>query len=539
MFFHFFSLRLRALVFALLTVVGMSLAYTINASRLVLEGGMKEVEGNIQQTAELLNLVASPYATMGGLPTLMDFFEAMLVKNENRGVLYLVIQSDTGEVLVAAGKVPEPLPLPDENLRAAAMGGIVHARNPILLRGNRVGSLQFGLSTQHLLDTRAEIQRDGLIISSAIGALILMVVFAVGLSLMRRIDRLISASQLIASGDYGGMRAEERGQDEISQLARNFNRMAEAISAHLCEVEASRSQVQQMNASLESTVAQRTSELASKNSELGRTIEYLNQTRESLIRSEKLAGLGAIVAGVAHEMNTPIGNALTVSSTLTEKTRQMQTEMEAGLKRSTLQTYMSDSRMAAELIERNLKRAAELVQSFKQVAVDQSSEQRRRFQLNETVHECLVLLHPMLKRTPYQVEVDIPDHIEMDSYPGPLAQVITNLVNNAVIHGFDDRDHGVIHIRADRFDGNGVRIVFSDDGHGIPAEYLDRIFDPFFTTRLGRGGSGLGLNIIYNIVTQVLGGSVDVRSQIGEGTTFILLLPLQGSSNPKHGQGDA
>jgi len=528
------SLRLRALLFALLTVVCMSLVYTFNASRLVLEGGLKEIAGNVEQTAELLNLVASPYATMGGLPVLKDFFEAMLVNSDSRGVIYIVIQSDRGETLLAAGKVPTPLPMPDQDLQKAAMSGLVHASNPILLRGNRVGSLQFGLSTQHLLDTRKDIQRDALLISLAIGALVFAVVFSAGLVVIRRIDRLISASQIIAGGTYEGIRADESGQDEIALLARNFNRMATAVATHLKAIEANRAEVQLLNASLENTVEQRTRELAERNLDLAKTVQHLDQTRESLIRSEKLAGLGDIVAGVAHEMNTPIGNALTVASTLSEKSRVFQQEVETGIKRSTLQSYVADICLAAELIERNLARAAELVQSFKQVAVDQSSEQERRFMLDETIHECLVLLQPMIKRTPYRVTLAVPEDVEMDSYPGPLSQIITNLVNNSVIHGFDGRDHGNIHIRAEHVDGDWVRIVFSDDGQGIPAQHLDRIFDPFFTTRMGQGGSGLGLNIIFNLVTQVLGGTINVRSQVGEGTTFVLLLPCRvGVVGPK------
>ncbi|MBP9218337.1 MAG: HAMP domain-containing protein [Sterolibacterium sp.] len=521
------SLRLRALILTVMIVLGMSLAYTLNASRLVLEAGLREIDERVQQAAEILNLAVAPFTAVEGEERLRTFLETMLSRQQTSGLKYVVIHSDTGKRIVAAGEVPEPLPPADIDLHEAAMTGVVHARNPVLLRGNRVGYLQFGLSTEQLLATRTAIVREGLMISLAMGAGLVVLVLVIGYLVGVRIKGLVTASQAIAQGDYEGVRADERGGDEISLLAHNFNRMADAVSRHLKDIEAGRHEIEQLNLSLEETVQRRTQELAGKNVELGKTIEFLQETRASLIRSEKLASLGAVVAGVAHEMSTPIGNALIVSSSLRDKIRVFETEVRAGLRRSSLSAFMEDSRQSAELMERNLARAAALVHSFKQVAVDQTSEQRRTFDLRVVVQECLVLLQPTLKRTPYQVEAQIPEGIEMESYPGPLGQVINNLVNNAILHGFEGRSQGRVILRAEAVGTTDVRLTVQDDGKGIPPENIGKIFDPFFTTRFGQGGSGLGLHIIFNIVHRLLGGTVDAESPPGQGATFILNLPCR------------
>jgi signal transduction histidine kinase len=244
------------------------------------------------------------------------------------------------------------------------------------------------------------------------------------------------------------------------------------------------------------------------------------------VQSEKLAGLGALVAGISHELNTPLGNALTVATTLAEETRKLEQEIQSGLKKSTLSTYLDTARTASEIIENNLHRAADLVSSFKQVAVDQGSSQRRRFNLKQNISELLRALQPILKRQDCRLTLEIGEDIELDSFPGPLSQVIANLINNALLHAFDNQHGGNIALSASADGPDHVAIVFSDNGKGIPTENLGRIFDPFFTTRLGQGGSGLGLNIVHNVVTGVLGGSIHVESELGKGTRFQLRLPL-------------
>ena len=297
-------------------------------------------------------------------------------------------------------------------------------------------------------------------------------------------------------------------------------------------------EIRELNATLEQRVIERTEELQRANEELANTLETLNMAQEELVRSEKLAALGSLVAGIAHELNTPIGNSLMVASTLVDQTRALSNNYSnKGLKRSMLETYIGDAGTAGDILMRNLRRAANLVNGFKQVAVDQTSSQRRKFSVAEVVSEIMLTLWPTLKKTSFVVTQSIPDSLTMDSYPGPLGQVITNLVNNALLHGFDGRQSGTVTISAETMGEGWIELTVKDDGVGIAPANLNRIFDPFFTTKLGAGGSGLGLNITHNIVTGVLGGRIRVQSEPGVGSAFSLSLPVVAPQ--RQGEDDA
>jgi ligand-binding sensor domain-containing protein/signal transduction histidine kinase len=253
----------------------------------------------------------------------------------------------------------------------------------------------------------------------------------------------------------------------------------------------------------------------------------LKSTQVQQVAQEKLAALGSLVAGVAHELNTPIGNSLLMASTLQEKTAEMAAKFgDVNLRRSDLRGFIDAAQEATALILRSLHNAAELVNSFKQVAVDQSSAQRRRFSLEQATHEIVATMMNQVRKAGHTLVMNIPAGIEMDSYPGPYSQVILNLVNNALLHAFGHASGGIVTITASTPVAGRVLLVFHDNGVGIPHEDQARIFDPFFTTKLGQGGSGLGLNITYNIVTSLLEGTIRVESAAGDGTTFILDLPL-------------
>ncbi|WP_338758558.1 ATP-binding protein [Massilia sp. METH4] len=257
----------------------------------------------------------------------------------------------------------------------------------------------------------------------------------------------------------------------------------------------------------------------------------LKEAQSQLAAQEKLAALGALMAGVAHELNTPIGNSLLIASTLEQKTVELESALNGpGLRRSELAAYIADARKASELVMRGLRSAADLVASFKQVAVDRTTEQRRRFQLHQVTHEIVATMMNRIRASNHGIGFDVPEGIELDSYPGPFGQVITNFINNALLHAFEGRSGGRMLLTASAGPEGKVTVVFADDGAGIAPEHLSRIFDPFFTTKLGRGGSGLGLSISYNIVTSLLGGQISVASS-GAGTTFTLELPLVA---PRH-----
>lgn len=276
-------------------------------------------------------------------------------------------------------------------------------------------------------------------------------------------------------------------------------------------------QILELNSSLEQRVAERTAELWD-------TLNNLQHTQNELLQSEKLASLGALVAGVAHELNTPIGNALMVASSFEASRKAFEQGMQTGLTRSALTSMLDEVREGSLIIERNLERAAELIGSFKQLAVDQTSYQRRSFELKVLSREILVTLQPTLRKTPYRLHDRLADDCLLDSYPGPLGQVLINLISNAIVHAFEGREQGNITLGS-MLDGDTVIITVSDDGVGMGEEGLKKIFDPFYTTRLGQGGSGLGLHIVYTLVTGLLGGRIEASSEPGNGCRFTLYLP--------------
>jgi signal transduction histidine kinase len=253
----------------------------------------------------------------------------------------------------------------------------------------------------------------------------------------------------------------------------------------------------------------------------------LQEAQSQLVSQEKLAALGALMAGVAHELNTPIGNSLLIASTLEQKTNELEEAINGpGLRKSELLSFIDDARKASTLVMRGLHSAADLVSSFKQVAVDRTTEQRRIFNLHQVTHEIVATVMNRIRKDYHHLEFEVPETIMLDSYPGPFGQVITNLINNALLHAFNGREDGRMRLVAGTPAEGRVLISFSDDGDGIAQENLSRIFDPFFTTKLGQGGSGLGLSISYNIVTSLLGGQIAVNSS-SAGTTFTLDLPLR------------
>lgn len=272
--------------------------------------------------------------------------------------------------------------------------------------------------------------------------------------------------------------------------------------------------------------------LRKANRDLQNMISTLAKAREDLVRNEKLAGLGALVAGIAHELNTPIGNSLMAASTFEMQTDDIGQHLaeDGHIKRSTFEHYIQNARLSVDILTRNLHRAADIVTNFKQVAVDQTSSQRRSFLLAEVVAGNLLTLQPTIKRTPFTIEQKIPPDLMMESYPGPLGQVISNLINNAIVHGYDGRTEGCITISAQMSMQGWVTLTVEDHGIGIKKENMRRIFDPFFTTKLGVGGSGLGLNIVHNIITEILGGHVEVVSELGGGTRFIVTIPAVAPS---------
>jgi signal transduction histidine kinase len=399
--------------------------------------------------------------------------------------------------------------------------GLVHIRQSILILNSQVGELRYGLSLFAFDQNVQRIHQNNLWVLFASVLLVTLALLFVFVHLNQRFSRLMNASQALAAGDYQ-VRAPVERDDELALLAQHFNSMADAVASRIQALESSQAKVEQLNTQLEQRVQERTQALRE-------TLTTLEDTQQHLIQSEKLASLGALVAGVSHELNTPVGNALTVVTTLADKNRDFNAlRIQGGLRQSDLEAYVASVHEAQLLTSRNLRKAADLIHSFKQVAIDQTSYQRRRFNLAAMVDEVLMTIQPMLRPAHVEMVTDIDAELMLNGFPGPLGQVITNLVANVLTHAFDDtsllpRIRIVAHLS---YGQDWLSLMVEDNGKGIAPEHVKKVFDPFFTTRLGKGGSGLGLHIVHNLITGMLGGKIVVESELDHGTRFMMKFPL-------------
>jgi len=267
--------------------------------------------------------------------------------------------------------------------------------------------------------------------------------------------------------------------------------------------------------------------LVHTNRHLTESLNKLNTTQDQLVQNEKMASLGELVAGIAHEINTPIGIGVTAASHLEDNMNLFRSKFDSGkIKKSEMAEFLDASSEASGILLKNLERAAKLIRSFKQVAIDQTSEDLRHFKLKEYLEEVIHSLRPNLKKTHINVKLICNEDLKLNSYPGAYSQILTNLILNSLIHGYEDNSEGQIIIEITQQDSD-ILLRYCDDGKGIPKEHMSKLFDPFFTTRRGQGGSGLGLHLIYNIVTQQLNGSIEVHNKPTMGACFELNIPYK------------
>ena len=279
---------------------------------------------------------------------------------------------------------------------------------------------------------------------------------------------------------------------------------------------------------LNKELAESKQQLETSNHDLEHMIEDLGNTHKQLVESEKLASLGSLVAGVAHEINTPLGISVTSSTVMHEEVNQLQGKFENDtLKRSELEAFFKQANQACQILQTNLNRASDLIRSFKQVAVDQTVDDLRNINLKKYIDEILISIGPSFKYSKVTVEADCEEDIDIETHPGALSQIISNLALNSMTHAYDESSEGVIRIKSYQ-DNESIVIEYSDDGKGISEENLKNIFTPFFTTRRGSGGSGLGLSIVYNLVTGTLRGNIEAESVEGKGTDFRIVFPQTG-----------
>jgi signal transduction histidine kinase len=340
------------------------------------------------------------------------------------------------------------------------------------------------------------------------------------------IETLLSVVQKVTKEKSYSVRAPAADIEELHMLGRAINNMLDRIEQQFNKVQQAELEIRQLNQGLEQKISERTLALKSSNQDLLNTLETLHQYQNQIVETEKMASLGQMVAGVAHEVNTPIGLGVTASTLMQDKLADIQTAFdEKKLTSSQLAKFMTESKENLGIIYRNLERAASLIRSFKQVAVDQSNENRRQFNMLQLMNEVLLSLRPNLKKTQHQVELVCDPTLEIDSKPGPVNQILINLIMNSLIHAFDQTDHGLIRIKV-HVAHSRCFVHYSDNGGGVPEHIKKRIFDPFVTTKRGEGGSGLGMHLVYNLVTQALNGKITLESSLGHGVDIMFDFPV-------------
>ena len=364
--------------------------------------------------------------------------------------------------------------------------------------------------------------RSTMINISILTLLVLGIIYSITTQMTRRIKHnLLVFTDFFreASEEDKTINLDQVGYEEFEELGIRVNEMVKARA----DVQ---SELAKVNENLEIMVSKRTSELESK-------IEDLGIMQDKLIQKEKMAIVGELVPGFAHDINTPVGVAITANSFVQEQIKMIRSNFEEGkLKRSMIENCLEDISESTSIIENNLRLSAEQIQSFKRLSIDQSIDEFRTFDLVAYIKEISLSLSPLLKSGQHSVEIGAPENLEIVSYPGVYFQVLSNLISNSVVHGFTGREKGVIRIEMSADESN-LRIKYSDNGIGIEGKYLDKIFNPYFTTKKHAGGSGIGLNIVYNLISTTLDGSITCESQFGEGTTFFIEVEKHLSERPE------
>lgn len=345
-------------------------------------------------------------------------------------------------------------------------------------------------------------------------------------TLLKPIEQAVGTIQRISRNRDYSIRLPESNLMELQQLSLSFNTLLARVEQHLERQQQAERQANDLNAELERQVQQRTNALRDSNHELMETLEKLHQFQKQLIENQKMQSLGDLIAGVAHEINTPVGLVITSTSILQDKLELMQQKFaENTITRKDFERFMEASDDNLSLIRRNIERTADLINQFRQLAMDQFVEEAQTtsaFELLQTV------LHAARQRFPklndLEVILDCPAELQVTTRVGPLQHVLKQLFENSALHGFSERDNGQVEVHIERIDGSHVQIRYRDNGSGIPESVGRRAFDPFVTSRRRQGSTGLGLHLVYNLVTRALEGTIEVQSEAGEYTEFMITI---------------
>jgi len=343
------------------------------------------------------------------------------------------------------------------------------------------------------------------------------------------IDEMIEFQSKLAGSQHELQKANLRLDDQNISLEEEVAKKTATLSRIMLDLEQQKDELLINQRELRQENENRQfieDELRKRNTELATSMETIQMAKAQLVESERMASLGGLVAGIAHDVNTPLGVSVTATSFLHDRVKKLQSAYEnKKLTGNTMTSFLSEAEQTITLLTNNLNRASDLISSFKQVAVDQTSEAEREINVSEYLTEVVQSLAPNFKKTQHTIDIHCPDDLSIKCAPGVLAQILTNMIMNSLIHGFEDKTKGAIRLEISEQDNNLV-INYSDDGRGLDEDTLKRHFDAFFTTRRGKGGSGLGTHIMYKLVTQTLGGDIEAFSKPGEGLKYIITIPV-------------
>ena len=388
-----------------------------------------------------------------------------------------------------------------------------------------IGYVYLRLELAHYNKNMATLAKYNILIAIVVAIIAFFVSQLIQQRILTPINKFVKEIQQITFNKDFDNQVDSPDFIEMRLLADSVNAMLAKINQQIIQYSQAEKEITELNQNLEEKVVSRTQALRDSNQELLDALEQVHQYQSQVIQSEKMASLGQMVAGVAHEVNTPIGLGVTASTMLSDKIDEInQALADQTLSAKKLQRFLEESKENTDIIYRNLSRAADLISSFKQVAVDQTADNIRKIEVASFLREVILSLQPTLKKANHDIVVNCDETLCIKTKPGPINQIIINLIMNSLIHGFKDIDSGRIVINVE-FSNSKCKINYYDNGHGIEEKIKQKIFDPFVTTRRGEGGSGLGLHLVYNLVTQALNGNIEVESELGHGAEFIIEFP--------------
>lgn len=409
---------------------------------------------------------------------------------------------------------------------ARSQANYIEVAQPVMIDNEQLGYIYLRTSREHSTYAVWLTALASSVLVVFTGICVWLISLRARSKLMAPLDTTVDIIQRVSRNRDYSIRLPESRLLELQQLAISFNTMLARVEQHLERQHQAERNANELNVELERQVQQRTTALRESNAELIETLEKLHQFQRQMIENEKMQSLGDLIAGVAHEINTPVGLVITSTSILQDKLELMQQKFQENtITRKDFERFMEASEDNLSLIRRNIERTADLINQFRQLAMDQFAEETREINMRAF---CLALLRSASKRYPMltemEVNLDCPPELLVTTRIGPLRHIFKQLLENSMLHGFAERDHGCIDVHIERLSGKQVKIRYRDNGSGIPDSLKRRIFDPFVTSRRRQGSTGLGLHLVYNLVTRALHGTIEVDSQPGQFTEFSMTI---------------